>query len=174
MTRVDGMPATVLADGRTATKALLRLESDMEDALIDAQVGAAIGAFEAVCGMLAIARPVAETVQASARGWSRLSQVPVRSVEAVEAADTGATQAEDLPTDIDPDGVGWVRRGTGDRLYVRYTAGLADGWADLPDAARHGIVRLAAHLFTHRDRPDDALPAAVAALWRPFKRMRLR
>jgi uncharacterized phiE125 gp8 family phage protein len=45
----------------------------------------------------------------------------------------------------------------------------------LPEALRHGIVRLAAHLYSHRDEAEQAgPPAAVTALWRPWRRLRLR
>lgn len=56
-------------------------------------------------------------------------------------------------------------------LEVHLTAGLADDWASLPDALRQGIVRLTAHLFAERDMGEP--PAIVAALWRPYRRMRL-
>lgn len=59
-----------------------------------------------------------------------------------------------------------------------FTAGSfaeASEWADLPEAVRHGIVRLAAHQFRQRDddRGAGLPPAAVAALWRPFRRLRV-
>lgn len=38
---------------------------------------------------------------------------------------------------------------------------------------RQGIVRLVAHMHLHRDG-DQSPPAAVAALWRPWRRMRLK
>ena len=43
---------------------------------------------------------------------------------------------------------------------------------DMPAPVRQGIVRLAAYLFVHRD-DDVAPPAAVAALWRPYRQLRL-
>ncbi|HEX8445121.1 MAG TPA: head-tail connector protein [Sphingomonas sp.] len=43
---------------------------------------------------------------------------------------------------------------------------------DMPAPVRQGIVRLAAYLYAHRD-DDAAPPAAVAALWRPFRQVRL-
>jgi hypothetical protein len=46
---------------------------------------------------------------------------------------------------------------------------LAD-WAAVPAPVAHGMVVLAAHLFENRGR-DDAPPAAVAALWRPYRRL---
>ena len=79
--------------------------------------------------------------------------------------------------DIDASGDGWVRLTAPvatARLLVGYHAGLAADWPSLPEPLRQGIVRLVAHLFAHRDAPDDAgPPAAVAELWRPWRRMRL-
>jgi hypothetical protein len=48
---------------------------------------------------------------------------------------------------------------------------------NLPAALRHGILRLAAHFYTHRaseGAPGGEPPAAVTALWRPYRRLRLR
>ena len=46
------------------------------------------------------------------------------------------------------------------------------GWDAVPAPVAQGVAMLAAHLFDHRE--SDALPpAAVAALWRPYRRMRL-
>ena len=84
----------------------------------------------------------------------------------------------DYDVDIDAAGEGWVRllRAVGEkRVRVSYQAGMAADPNGLPEALRHGIVRLAAHLYTHRDRPEGSgLPAAVTALWRPWRRLRLR
>ena len=48
-------------------------------------------------------------------------------------------------------------------------------WADLPESLRHGVVRLAAHHFRQRESDSTLLmpPAAIAALWRPWRRMRV-
>jgi uncharacterized phiE125 gp8 family phage protein len=60
-------------------------------------------------------------------------------------------------------------------MRVGYSAGIAEEWSGVPEPLRQGIVRLAAHLYTHRDSADDAgPPAVVTALWRPYRRMRLR
>jgi uncharacterized phiE125 gp8 family phage protein len=58
------------------------------------------------------------------------------------------------------------------RVAVRYRAGLAADWAALPAPLAHGAVLLAAHLFENRDA-GRAPPAAVAALWRPYRVVRL-
>ena len=50
--------------------------------------------------------------------------------------------------------------------------GAAESWDAVPAPVAQGVAMLAAHLFDHRE--SDALPpAAVAALWRPYRRMRL-
>ena len=47
-------------------------------------------------------------------------------------------------------------------------------WNALPTALAEGIVRFAAWLYRERDGAvDRPPPAAVAALWRPYRAMRL-
>ena len=58
------------------------------------------------------------------------------------------------------------------QVAVAYTAGLAAGWDELPPGITQGVAMLAAHLFEQRE-DGRAPPAAVAALWRPWRRMRL-
>lgn len=139
----------------------------------------------AVSGQVLIARgfsqvlaPRAISTPGSGRRWQRLGRTPVRAITAVEALPAeGAPTA--LPSggyaiDIDANGDGWVRviDDGAARVRVRFEAGLAAEWNGLPDALRQGVVRLTAHLFAHRDAADDAgPPAAVTALWRPWRRI---
>ena len=168
------------AAARGEAKAYLRIETYGEDALIDRLIAAAIGHGEAFTGQVLLARTVRETVPAGA-GWRRLTATPVGAIGAVEGLAPGggsfALAAGAYGIDIDAAGDGWVRviaPGEATRVTVRYTAGLAGGWSALPEPVRQGIIRLATHLYTHRDAADEtAPPAAVAALWRPWRRMRL-
>ena len=85
---------------------------------------------------------------------------------------------------MDAAGDGWVRllaggpstgSGQAGRIRVAYRAGMGEDPNGLPEALRHGIVRMAAHLYSERDRPQGAEPpAAVTAWWRPWRRLRLR
>lgn len=51
---------------------------------------------------------------------------------------------------------------------------LPEGWADLAPALREGIIRFAAHLYRDREAASASEPpAAVAALWRPWRELRL-
>ena len=53
-------------------------------------------------------------------------------------------------------------------------AGLPLPWAEAPPALNEGILRFAAHLYRQRDQSvDSAPPAAVAALWRPWRELQL-
>ncbi|HEY9554520.1 hypothetical protein [Allosphingosinicella sp.] len=88
-----------------------------------------------------------------------------------------ALAAETYAIDIDANGDSWVRVTQpldAARVRVSYQAGLAADWVALPEALRQGVARLVAHLFTHHDAADGGgPPAAVTALWRPWRRMRL-
>jgi uncharacterized phiE125 gp8 family phage protein len=168
------------AEAVAQAKGYLRVLDTSEDAAIGGLVEAALGVCEGFIGQIPVARTVSETLAVTG-GWVRLSATPVRTITSVQALAADGT-ATALPVaayaiDIDGRGEGWVRVTAGGAARVRVTAeaGLATAWSGLPQSIRQGAVRLAAHLFTHRDGADDpGPPAVVAALWRPFRRMRLQ
>ena len=165
-----------------AAKGFLRVARADEDGLIGALSASAAELCESFIGQALLERGFTETMPAT-RGWRRLSRAPVRAITLVEAvAADGAALAlpvEAYAVDIDPSGGGWVRLSGADaagRIRVGYRAGLASAWPGLPEALRHGIVRLAAHFYTNRTAEAARAaepPAAVAALWRPYRRLRL-
>jgi uncharacterized phiE125 gp8 family phage protein len=78
--------------------------------------------------------------------------------------------------DIDADWIGWVRVASASavrRVRVNGSAGMAAEQNGVPEPIRHGVLRLVGHLFASRDGSDGAPPAAVTALWRPYRRARL-
>lgn len=162
-------------------KAYLRVVGVDEDSLIGRLTGSATELCERFTGQALIARGFSETLPLSG-SWTRLGVTPVSVISGVEVleADGAATPlaAESYAIDIDANGDGWVRVTQpleAARVRVSYQAGLAADWTALPEALRQGVARLVAHLFTHRDVPDGGgPPAAVTALWRPWRRMRLR
>jgi len=176
---MDGaaMPAGAVAAAATAAGAYLRI-AEVPDAVLTRGAGTALALGEAFCGQRLIER-VCEDVIGTARDWQRLRALPVRAIQGL----TGLP-AEGAPfvlpvgayaMDIDGTGIGWVRvtaPGAAGRVAVRYTAGLAASWDVLPEPIAQGVVLLAAHLFEHREGSAEP-PAAVAALWRPYRRMRL-
>ena len=60
----------------------------------------------------------------------------------------------------------------GATIIARADGDPAQDWASVPAPIAHGVTMLVAHLFDHRES-DVAPPAAVAALWRPYRWMRL-
>lgn len=161
-------------------KAYLRIEGSDEDALIAGLVRSATELCEAFTRTALLERDVEEALPARA-AWTRLSLAPVRAITEVAAlsvlGDEEPLAAEDYAIDIDARGEGWVRvlgRAAAGRVTVRYRAGLAAGWNRVPEPLRQGVVRMAAHLYAHRDAAaGNGPPAAATALWLPYRRLRL-
>ncbi|RZT57179.1 putative phiE125 gp8 family phage protein [Sphingomonas sp. BK036] len=173
----SAISAGVIAEVVVAARALLRVETG-EDAVLSRLAQTAVLLAEAFLGAAVIVRPF-EDVVTNAAGWQRLMVAPVSVIAGV----TGLP-AEGAPfvlgvgayaVDIDADGVGWVRviaAGSAGRVAVAYSAGLAASFEAVPAPIAQGVAMLVAHLFDHRES-DVAPPAAIAALWRPYRRMRL-
>lgn len=181
---IVGEPLALPPEAAGAAKEYLRVVGADEDPLLAQLVLSAAELCESFTGQALIARTFVETMAASS-SWQRLGRTPVRTIGLVEAVPKeGAPSAltnGSYAIDIDANGDGWVRMyapGHGSRLRVTYEAGTAEEWAGLPAALRQGCVRLAAHLYSHRVSEGvpsaQEPPAAVTALWRPFRRMRLR
>jgi uncharacterized phiE125 gp8 family phage protein len=172
-------PAAAVEAVRDAAKAHLRIAGSNEDAALAAQAGTALALCEAFTGRALILRAFSEMLGASG-AWQRLSGSPVAVIEEVEGVPAEgsafALPVSGYAVDIDASGDGWVRvplPGAAGRVRVTYSAGLANDWSEVPAALAQGVVLLAAHLFEVRGI-GGAPPVAVAALWRPFRRMRLR
>ncbi len=157
-----------LAVSIAEVKAQLRIDRDDEDPLIAGFIRTAMALCEAFTGQWLIIRDGEQRLQATC-DWQRILALPVVAV-------TGLTPAMPYESGVDAAGTGWVRlESVGLELpLVRFRAGLGADWNGVPEPLRQGIARLAVHLFTHRDAADAGPPpAAVAALWRPWRRLRL-
>lgn len=154
-------------------KAFLRLERDDDDALIAGFIRTATALCEAFTGQWLVARAAEQRIDA-VPGWQRMGAVPVIAITGVGSA-AGQLPPELYDSDIDAAGAGWVRlRSLPQAPVVQLRAGLGSDWNAIPEPLRQGIIRLAAHLYSHRDAADAGPPpAAVAALWRPWRRLRL-
>jgi uncharacterized phiE125 gp8 family phage protein len=161
-------------------KSWLRIVGGEEDALLAGLIRSAADLCEQFTRLALIERDVEQTL-AARPVWARLAQAPVRAILAVSAlsgsGEPAPLGADDFAVDIDAAGDGWVRvlaSGGAGRVVATYRAGLAADWNGVPEALRHGVLRMAAHLYARRDRDDGAAPpAAVAALWLPYRRLRL-
>lgn len=155
----EAFPGAAIAGAVAAARGLLRADSG-EEAVLGAMAASALGLAEAFVGQRLIVRQFADGVAADG-AWRRLSAEPVVAIVPGAAA-----------VDIDADGVGWVRASGGGVMSVVYSAGLAASWEALPPTLRQGVALLVQHLFEHREG-SAAPPAAIAALWRPWRRMRI-
>jgi uncharacterized phiE125 gp8 family phage protein len=171
-------PAAVLAAARDAAKAHLRLSGTSEDAVLERHAAAALTLAEAFTGLALIVRPWTSHVAASGE-WRPIDVAPVRAITAVEGVTAnGGTMplgVGDHGVDIDAAGEARVRVARAPDLRhgrVTVEAGLVVDWAALPPPIAHGVIILTAHLFEAR-HGDRAPPAAVSALWRPWRRLRV-
>jgi uncharacterized phiE125 gp8 family phage protein len=162
-------------------KAYLRISVSDEDALLAGLVRAAADLCEAFTGRALIDRAVEEMVAAST-ARTPLGAGPVRAITglaAIDAAGVATELADDaFASGVDAGGEGWVRlKSTSDavRLHASYRIGMAADWNGVPEMLRHGIVRLAAQYYGQREQAGNGgVPAAVTALWRPWRQLRLR
>ncbi len=170
----------VSADAVDELKTYVRVEVEDEDALLASLIASALAHGESFTGLSFLQRPHVDILPVSS-AWQRVAATPVQSVSNVN---TLPAEGPSVPLaiaayaiDIDNSGDGWVRvieSGAAKRVSVSFIAGVAPDWASLPQTIRHAVIRLAAHLHAIRDAVDDpGPPAIVAALWRPWRRMRL-
>jgi uncharacterized phiE125 gp8 family phage protein len=171
------LPSSALAE----LKLWLGITTVQDDAPLTALLRSSIDICEGFTGIMPIAALCEEVLPAQSE-WQALQAQPVQAITSVQGIPADGVRftlpAADYAVDLDADGSGRVlvrNPGSAGRIAVRFTAGLAANWDALPDALRHGIMRLAAH--QHRERETSGAgplpPAAVAALWRPWRRMHL-
>ncbi|MFM9934745.1 MAG: hypothetical protein ACKVOL_00950 [Novosphingobium sp.] len=181
MKRAIIAPPTLAPTALAELKAWLGISTSRDDAALTGLIRTALELCEGFIGVMPLASGCEEVLPV--RGdWQMLATRPVSAITSVSAiAANGARTALALSgydIDIDADGAGSVRLTTPldhTRVAVRFTAGLTESWDTLPDAIQQGLVRWAA--YQHRARDGDKAtagpPASVAALWRPWRRMRL-
>lgn len=182
MKRAIVTPATLAPAALSDLKDWLGITTGGDDAQLSALLRAAIEACEDFTGLMLLQQTCEEILPVSS-AWLTLATRPVQAITLVEGIPAEgarfALPGTDYFIDLDHDGGGKIRvanPGIAGRIAVRFTAGLAASWTALAEPLRHGVIRLAAHQY--RSREDDGAaaalpPAAVAALWRPWRRLRL-
>ncbi len=159
-------------------RAWLRLGAMDEDALIERLIGAVTNICEAFTGQWLVVRAGEEMLMLQHR-TARLVARPIAGVDAVAAIDAGGGETMLDEADYRVDVVEGAARVTvpgaaeGTRLRVAYRAGMAETAAEVPAAIRHGMLRMIQHLYEARDDAGRTPPAAVAALWQPWRRVTL-
>ncbi|MBH5321556.1 head-tail connector protein [Aurantiacibacter sediminis] len=159
-------------------KEWLAITTTRDDAALSALLRASLDTCESFTRAMPIEALCEEVVPAT-RGWHSLATSPVQSITTLETiaanGTRGAVNPGDYLFDILANGSGRVnllRTFADVRIAVRFTAGLAPDWESLPEGLRHGIIRLAAHHYRERNEGgSNAPPAAVTALWQPWRGM---
>lgn len=171
------LPPAALAE----LKHWLGITTPRDDAALSALLAAGLEMCEAFTGVVPLECGCEEILPAQS-GWQALSARPVQAITLVQGVPADGSRfvlpPENYAVDLCADGgakIMVMNPASAGRIAVRFTAGLAATWESLPEGLRHGVIRLAAH--QHRMREDDGdgpvPPAAVVALWRPWKRVRL-
>lgn len=166
---VPGEAAVSLNEARS----WLRLGATIDDAVVAGLVRAATNVCEAFVGQWLIIRAGEDILPLTPGGVAQPGARPVVGVDAVALLLPGAG---DYRTTIGRDGTAQVTIGDprgAARVRVTYRAGIAGGANDIPEAIRQGIVRMTQHLHDARDGAGAGPPAAIAALWQPWRRLTL-
>ena len=181
MKRAIIAPPTLAPTALAELKVWLGINTSRDDTELTGLIRTALELCESFIGVMPLVSPCEEVLPTNG-AWQTLATKPVQSITGVSAIASNGTRttlaASDYDIDIDAEGGGHVRTTRSldqSRMAVKFTAGLAEGWDTLPDAIQQGVVRWAA--YQHRARDSDKAtagpPASVAALWRPWRRMRL-
>ena len=157
----------------------LRLGATVDDAVIAGLVRAATNICEAFIGQWLIVRSGEEEAPFPA-DRILLGARPVVAVDGVTLLSADGPEsplgAEAYRVTIARDGSARVavpNPGDAARARIAYRAGMAEGANGVPEAIRQGIVRMTQHLHDARDGAGAGPPAAIAALWQPWRRLTL-
>jgi len=185
MMRVIVTPAVLPPTALAELKDWLGISTTADDAGLMALLATAVEVCADFIGMMPLLSTFEESLALSCRpasGWYAVATRPVRAVLGLDlvGADGRRNALPAVAYQVVLDGDGTCRihlspHAPALRAALRFTAGLAEEWPGLPEALRHGILRLAAHYYRSRDAGEAGLspPASVSALWRPWRRLRL-
>lgn len=180
MNRVILAPADLGSAALDTLKDWLAIRSDSEDSTLETLLRASLDMCESFTGIMPLETTCEEILPAHC-GWRALATKPVHAITDVVAIPVEGPHIPLVPDayeiELAADGAGLVRivrQGAAGRIAVHFIAGLAPDWSALPEALRHGIIRLAAHYHRERDTGTASNPpAAVTALWHPWRRLRV-
>ncbi|MEL7445664.1 MAG: hypothetical protein AAGK02_07605 [Pseudomonadota bacterium] len=182
MQRQIVVPADLSGEPLQELKSWLGITRSTEDEMLGGLLGASLATCEAFIRQAPIEQTIEERIPPAA-GQHKLVSRPVKAIVSVGAIENDGSisplGSEAYRAVPDADGVNRIRVAQtldAQAVLVRMVAGLAPDWGSLPQPIRHGIIRLSA--FYYRDRNRDEVrqagaPASVAALWRPWRLMRM-
>ena len=179
MPRIIISPPDFSGAALAALKEWLAITTAREDALLARLLASAHETCERFTGLMPLGCGVEEVLDPAA-GWLPLQTRPVRAFSGVTWLDVEGEATEldagQWSRAIEADGSASIRLDEPPdegRIVVSFLAGIAESWTTIPPALGEGIVRLASHAYRARDSVASEPPAAVAALWRAWRRLRL-
>ena len=181
MQRAIVTPAVLSATALAELKDWLAITTTREDAALLDLLRSALDTCQGFTGQVPLATTYEEVHRLSG-DWQTLGLGPVSAITGLATIAADGTRqplaADQYLFDLTPHSAGRFRllaATTAGRVAATYTAGIAGDWAALPAGLRHGLLRLAAHHFRSRETGADSAvpPTVVAALWQPWRRMRL-
>ena len=154
MKRTIVTPAGSQPAALSELKDWLGITTPGDDAQLSALLRTALDLCEDFTGTMPVQQTCEELLPVTGT-WTKIAARPVQAILAVEGVPAEgarfALPAGNYAIELDADGGGRVlvhNSGAAGRIAVRFIAGLAADWAALP-------------------------PAAVAAMWRPWRQLRL-
>lgn len=181
MKRAIVVPAILAGAALDELKDWLAITTTSDDATLTALLRSALELCEAFTGQIPL-EALCEEILPPNTAWQKLATRPVMAVTGIDCLGSNNSRspipAEEYAFELDADGsakIRLLRIGQCRRFAVRFTAGMATDWVHLPDGLRQGALRLAAYYYRQRDEVEmrPLPPAAVAALWQPWRQMRL-
>lgn len=184
MRRTIVEPADISGEALADLKKWLGITRPNDDDLLIDLLNGALAVCESFTRQVPISQLVEERAPITA-GVTTLVSRPVASLATVEvvAQDGTRTTLDASAFEFALETPGSARfklklSVDGQAIAIRVRAGISATWAELPAPLRQGIIRLCAFQYRDRDRTGgdkaEAMPpTSVAALWRPWRTIRL-
>ncbi|WP_086618690.1 head-tail connector protein [Erythrobacter tepidarius] len=180
MQRIIVQPPVIGGAALAELKHWLAITRPDEDAALAQLLETSVTICEAFTGQSPLHQTIEEIVPV-ANGWQELAARPVQALvaAAIIAQDGARTPLDepDLVIELRAAGSACIRISkpiTGRAVALQLRVGIAAEWDALPPPLAQGIIRLAAHHYRDRDSKASTVPpASVAALWRPWRQVRL-
>jgi uncharacterized phiE125 gp8 family phage protein len=172
-------PASLSGAPLAELKRWLSITTTGEDELLTGLIAGALSLCERFTGIVPLKCDVRETLPAT-RDPCWLAAVPhIALLEAVAVAglERRMLDADDFELVLAGDGrasFALTQAIDEPQVELHYLAGQASEWEAVDEGLRQGVIRHAAHLYRQREENGVTdLPASVAAIWRPWRKLRL-
>ncbi|MHA7820389.1 MAG: head-tail connector protein [Erythrobacter sp.] len=177
--------ADVRGNALAELKSWLGISRPNEDELLVDLLQASLAMCEAFTGQVPLWQLLEERLPVRSGRHPIVTRPIATSIVTVELVNEDGSRtlvdAADYELELESDGSACFRLDSdldGQGVAVRVRAGIAGIWDEIPAGLKQGLIRLAAYLYRDRDtttgsRAQAGPPASVAALWQPWRVLRL-